>query len=251
MSTSRYTKINTAASVAGVVLGVAGLLADHYSNSADWLGPSSAVVVGSATIFAAWRWLRPGTHPMLQRNLLLGLLAVMTAAGAVLAWPSPRSENASGDAKNVSVKGIAVTKVGENGPNLTGELPINACLTVSGKGNIPKGYGIWVANNRDVDGEPGVDGYWSLQRANEGDGEEKTWRTGLFGIGNERGDANNYFWVHVFLIPPQTDAALSNFAGDAPGVKGRPAGSKVVGKYLVKRNDVRNCPWFKDQQKTA
>ncbi|MFJ3672253.1 hypothetical protein ACIPSE_37935 [Streptomyces sp. NPDC090106] len=243
MNTSRHAKINTACAVAGVALGAAGLLADHFSSSAaDWIAPASAATFGLGAILAAWAWLRPGRHPILQRNLLLGLLAVITTAGTALAWPDPETEISPADAKNISTEGITVTKIGGNSLPLSGELPINACLTVSGKGSVPSGYGIWVANNRDVDGEPGTDGYWSLQRAKEG--EEKTWHTGLFGIGNKKGDEGGYFWVHVLLLPKEQDEALSNVSGDAPGLKGRPAGSKVVGKYRVKRTAVPNCPWF-------
>ncbi|MFF3938893.1 hypothetical protein [Streptomyces phaeofaciens] len=251
MSTSRSPKIDTWIGVATLLVAVVALVADHYTDLPDWLGSACALVIGGTVTFAAWRWLRPGTHPTLQRNLLVGLLALVTVAGSALAWSGagPRADERDdpADAKNVAVRETAkdfeVTRIGDNVPGADAELVIDACLEMSGTGRVPEGWGLWVANNRDPAASPGVGGFWSLQRARQSAGSA-TWHVDRFGVGNEEGDTGQEFWLYVFLVPPSSDAVLSSLLADAPGVEARPAGSEPVAQYRVKRNAVLNCPWF-------
>ncbi|GAB7108963.1 hypothetical protein JCM4814A_72770 [Streptomyces phaeofaciens JCM 4814] len=239
-------------------MAVVALVADHYTDLPEWLGSACALVIGGTVTFAAWRWLRPGTHPTLQRNLLVGLLALVTVAGSVLAWSDagPRADGRKdrADAKNVSAReiaqGITVTRIGDNVPGADAELTVDACLEMSGTGRVPEGWGLWLANNRDPAGTPGVGGFWSLQRARQTDGGT-TWHIDTFGVGEEAGDTGNEFWLYVFLVPAPSDAVLSSLLADAPGVQTRPAGSEPVAQYRVKRDAVLNCPWFERNKKRS
>ncbi|MFE8017039.1 hypothetical protein ACFU3O_30430 [Streptomyces antibioticus] len=259
MSTSRSPRIDTWIGAATLLVAVVALVADHYTNLPDWLGSACALAIGGTVTFAVWRSLPPGTRPVLQRNLLLGLLAAVTVAGSVVAWSdgSPRAaagEGSTADAKNVSAreiaKGIEVTRIGDNIPGADPELIVNACLEMSGTGRVPEGWGLWLANNRDPAGTPGVGDFWSIQRARQTEGE-KIWRFDTFGVGNEEGDTGTEFWLYVFLVPDPSDAVLSSLLGDAPGVQNRPAGSVPVAEYRVKRNGVLNCPWFERNKKRS
>lgn len=135
--------------------------------------------------------------------------------------------------------------MGGEGVNAGVTVKINSCITVSGTGKIPSGYGLWVANTYDADGTPSLDGLFNLQRASQTEGET-AWQTARFGVGEGASDEGKPFWIYAFLLPTAADSALRNLlAGDAPGLKAPVTGATEVGRYAVERKATLTCPWQK------
>ncbi|MFF7394098.1 hypothetical protein ACFZAE_37360 [Streptomyces scabiei] len=263
MSTSTAEKISAGAGVTAAVLAAAALVADHYADLPQWLGTAALISLGGALCFAAWHWLSPTSHSTLLHRLFVGLLSAVTLTAGILTWPGsePASRTSKADGKSVSdstttadrkssddpTKGITVRKVGNLAPG-SDPMEVDACIRVSGTGQMPKGYWLYVANNRDIDGEADAVNFYNLQPATPHG--QSGWRSDQFGVGEETKDIGAKFWIHVFLVRSATHATLDALSERGPGIR-RPLDDAVlIGSYEVERNGVRNCPWFDRNKKS-
>ncbi|WP_060884389.1 hypothetical protein [Streptomyces caniscabiei] len=242
-SSSWPDKLSAVAATLGVLLSAASSTAERFTRTPEWFGVAAIVALGGALSLAAWRWLsptrRPAAHATPLHRLFVGLLVAATVIGAVMAWPTP-APTAQADPKSAAdpTKGIDVTKVGSQVPTEE-TMEVAHCLTVSGVGKMPKGYWLWVANNRDVDGQPEAGSYNNMQRASQPAGETR-WATTVFGVG-ERADTERIIWIHVFLLPRSTDTQLKAVHGGAWGISGTYAGTEPIATYKVRQDGTGDC----------
>ncbi|WP_327345278.1 hypothetical protein [Streptomyces europaeiscabiei] len=220
------------------------LIGDRFASTPDWVRPTAILTLGAGAGLAAWRWLTPGLHPKLLHRGFIGLLLTMTLTCAVLAGNNP--ESATGDKKNATQSltgaphhGIRVTHIGgvTPGENIT-EVP--HCLTVSGSGRVPEGYGLWVANNSDKDGKPEVLSHNSMQRVTQPEGQTSWTTDRTFGVG-EGGEKGQYVWLHVFLLPHSTDKVLKRVHGGAWGIQEPYPDTVPIDYFKVRQDGVGDC----------
>ncbi|MFJ5547775.1 hypothetical protein [Streptomyces sp. NPDC093225] len=252
MSTSTTDRVSAGAQVAAALFAAATLAANIYGDIPAWLGTAAALVLGGASVFFTWVWADPTRHPTRARLLLAGTVGALFAAAAVLVWPgvwptesgnASRNPASSVDDPKASARQIKVTKIGGGAVSPGVTVEVDSCITVSGTGKIPSGYGLWVTNTYDADGAPALNGLSNLQRAPQVEGETD-WQTATFGVGADKRDDGKRFWIYVFLLPPSADSALTKLnAGPAPGLTGPVEGATEVGRYAVERNANLTCKW--------
>lgn len=233
----------------GSVVPALVLIGDRFASTPDWVRPTAIVTLGAGASLAAWRWLTPGSHPKLLHRGFIGLLLTMTVACTALAWN--RTEPATRDEKNTTQPpaagtlagdlrpGIRVTRIGgiEPGEEIT-EVP--HCLAVSGVGKVPEGYGLWVANNFDKDGQAEVRSHNSMQRVTQPEGQSRWTTDPAFGVGEE-GKKGQVVWLHVFLLPRSTDNVLKRVHGGAWGIREPYPGTVPVDSFKVRQDGVGDC----------
>lgn len=242
------------AAVLAVLVSAASWAADHFTGTSEWFGVVAVVALGGALSLVAGLWLSPAhpprAHSKLLHRLFVGLLVTTTVISTAMVWPGPASPRAQrnsttgptaeGDPKSSAdpTKGLHVTKVGAHAPTTEG-LEVAHCLTVSGVGEMPEGYWLWVANNFDRDGEPEAGSYNSMQRAMQTEGRAR-WATPEFGVG-KRENKEQIIWIHVFLLPEATDERLKRVHGGAWGISGSYPGTEPIAAYKVRQDGTGDC----------
>lgn len=198
-------------SATGFAAGIAGELPSP-------LLPLLVLVFGCTGLWLLHRFVLAGSTAQAKGSMLavtLALTLLVTYWTSNHAWPDrfplgsrPKETNptaraeaaASADAKASLTRGLKVT-----GPRNFAH--IGTCTAVTGIGEIPKGYQVWVANLNDHEGIADRKALFNLRRVtHEGGGE---WSTDRFGVGT-KSDVRKNFWIFVYLLPDSVGSVLDN-----------------------------------------
>lgn len=247
-------------SVAVNLVSVGTAIATPLADLPESLQAAAIGVAGATATFLAWKYVTV-TQAALARKLLLATCALATALGVLIAWPGGppigNQGSESSSAKNPDhqkdEKDSAETQVAEAATRLKNGLQspapnsdIPSCITASGKGKIPDGYGLWVANLPESGGIADMTALNNVQRADQPDGEA-SWRTPEFGVGLGVSDAGTHYWIYLFLLPEPADSALTSLrlAKDGRSLTGPIKGATRVDKFRVTRDGTITCSYQK------
>ncbi|WP_405597822.1 hypothetical protein OG741_14630 [Streptomyces sp. NBC_01410] len=249
--------------ISGIAVNAASIvaaIAAPLANLPDGVRFTAVGLVGVTATGLAWKFATVDRAALARRLLLISCVLV-TLLGAVLAWPGgppvgsfqeDRRAEQKGDGgteqsnKNSSTEAkltetVAQLKRGIQQPSRDSD--VHSCITVSGDGRIPDGYGLWVANLPDVGGSADMGALNNLQRVNQADGE-MSWQTPNFGVGLGKRDAGTDYWLYVFLLPEAADSALRNLRTETGTSLTAPVeGALPVDRYRVTRTATWNCPY--------
>ena len=194
-SSAGYTEIMTTPSndrvllISGIAVNAASIvaIAAPLANLPDGVRFAAVGLVGVTATGLAWKFVTVDRAALARRLLLISCVLV-TLLGAVLAWPGgppvgssqedrsaeqkadggteQSSKNSSTEAKLTET--VAQLKRGIQQPPRDSD--VHSCITVSGDGRVPDGYGLWVANLPDVGGSADMGALNNLQRVNQADG---------------------------------------------------------------------------------
>ncbi|MFK4222786.1 hypothetical protein [Streptomyces sp. NPDC019890] len=237
-------------SVTANALSAATILAGAFTDLPDAARPLAITVAGAASCGLVWKFLTI-SRADLTRKLMLGATAVITALCVALFWPG-RSLLGGTDAKPTAAGQATALEVDldkavaqlRQSIQPAQNAAVGTCTSVSGKGTIPFGYEIWVANLSDARGAPNTARLYNLQRASLANG---TWQTPVYGVGLP-GDTGKQFWINVFLLPVAAGSILAlTLRGDRKGwnsnLFGSIGGAVQIDEIHVERTSNKTCPW--------
>ncbi|GHB22686.1 hypothetical protein GCM10010306_014290 [Streptomyces umbrinus] len=252
-----------ASSITVNVVSLGTAIAAPLADLPEGVQAAAVGVAGVTSIGLIWKYVTV-SRATLARNLLLASCALVTVLGILLTWPggSPikSTQNKQGtesDAKNDQTQGskpasnetavrkaAAQLKQGIKEPDRESDIP--SCITATGDGRIPSGYGLWVANLPDSGGTADMTALSNMQRADQPDGET-SWRTPEFGVGLDARDAGTDYWIYLFLLPESADSALTNLKPTKAGLSltAPVKGATRVDKFRVTRTGTITCRYQK------